>query len=172
MSDEKRYRVRIDRRNRVTPEELGLDATQEQEMRIRHHLEISLTEAEYVELEGDKSRMTHDMFNETHDQEGFTIRVFLEDVLAEEMSHSHQEVLVRAFLDAQSGEDNQCREIDRENYLGMDEISLEAAEFLLYCAGGGQPARYANEKLMLRDALERGLKLDDFLKPQEAGVTA
>ena len=166
MTEEKRYRVRLGMPNPVTPMDLGLDPGLTAEFRMKSCLEASLTEQEFQQVEGPTHPMTSAMFHETHDEDGYTIRIFLEDVLACETYHSHQEDVVNAFLESQGRDPLRYEEIARRGRDYQD-ISPEAANFLLSRSEGGAQGGEADYKLLVKDALQKGLGLDDFLRPEE-----
>ena len=171
MTDEKRYRVRLGIPNPVTPLDLGLDPERAAEFKLKSCLEASLTLQEFQEVEGQAHPITSSMFHETYDQDGYTIRVFLEDVLACETYHSHQEDVVNAFLESQGRDLLRYEEIAQRGRDYQD-ISPEAASFLLSRSEGGAQGGEADYKLLVKDALQKGLGLDDFLRPEETAQPA
>ena len=126
-----------------------------------------VTLGEFHRVFGPEQNINHMMCIETDDIDGYTIHVFLSDVLAcEGQHHSHQDVLVNAMLKCQGMDELDHEEIARRAR-DYSELSPQAAAFLLSCAGGGMKPDELDSDEILNQALGNKFTLEDFLLPAE-----
>ena len=157
---EKRYQIIS------TTDEHGIGPRDENgKPRLRVTMVGELTEEEFGREFGDRMRITEMMCLETDDLDGYTIHVLLTDVLASENEHSHQEVLVRGLMESGGMEPLEHQELLRRAR-SYDDITPDAARFLLNCAGGGMHPEELDDAEIANQAMSNGFSLKDFLREE------
>ena len=152
------------------PHQIGLDEfgmPLDGRERIRTILEGQVTLAEYAAIYGENQRITRDMYVESYDPNGYTIRIFLDDVVAiENPVKSHHAWLINSML-AQQGRPKLTPGEISDRSQGYEEISPDAAQFLMMLANQTQDAMKLDPGRTIRDAEEQGLELSDFLREEQ-----
>ena len=100
---------------------------------------------------------------ESYDRDGYTIRIFLSDVIAvENPERSHHAWLINSMLARQDQPDLTPEEI-QEFSRDYDNISPDAAEFLMYLADQEKKGEDVDYDWTIREEDEQGLTLNDFI---------
>ncbi len=166
MTTENRYHIMVTSTDLLSPKAVGIGTGEEPQPNLRATLEGDVTLEEFHRVFGPEQNINHMMCNETSDIDGYTIHVLLADVLACESQHSHQDVLVNAMLKCQGMDELDHQEIARRAK-DYEELSPQAAAFLLSCAEGGMKPDELDSDEILNNALGQGFTLEDFLHPAE-----
>ena len=167
MTTENRYHIRMTSPTLASLKAIGIGAGEEPLPKLRITMQGEVTLEEFHRVFGPEQNINDMMCNETDDIDGYTIHVFLSDVLAcEEDYNSHQDVLVNAMLQCQGMD-----ELDHQEIIlrarDYDNLSPQAAAFLLSCAEGGMKPEELDSAGILNNALGNGFTLEDFLLPPE-----
>ena len=168
MTTEIRYHIMVALTVPLSLEAMGIGAGEDPIPELHVTIQGEVTLEEFHRTFGPEQNINHAMCNETNDIDGYTIHVFLHDVLTcENEDDSHQDVLVNAMLqcqgmDALDHQEMARRARDHEN------LSPQAAAFLLSCAEGGMKPDELDSAEILNNALGNNFTLEDFLLPDEA----
>ena len=165
MKEEKKYKIFAQAPHQVGLEEFGLPADGRE--RFRTILEGNVSMAEYAAIYGDDHRITESMCVESYDRDGYTIRIFLEDVIAiENPGRSHHAWMINSMLAQQNRPELTPEEIEKFSR-DYDNISPEAAEFLMYLADQDPKGPNVDYDEAIRKAYEQSLTLNDFIQEEK-----
>ena len=102
MTTENRYHIRMTSPTLASLKAIGIGTGDEPWPELRITMQGEVTLEQFHQVFGPEQNINDMMCNETDDLDGYTIHVFLSDVLACEEDHkSHQDVLVNAMLKCQ-----------------------------------------------------------------------
>ena len=160
MATDKKYSIYIDDVN------ISFDiyAFMESNLSTREIIDGTVTAEQFENIFGGEANMVEHMCLETSDADGFDIRVFLSDVIACEHRISHHSILINCYRESVG-----LLPLTTEEMIlrakGYDELSPEAAFFLMYLTNWGLNASEIDD---MDEALalmgREGLTIDHFLK--------
>ena len=134
----------------------------------REIIDGNVTKEQFEEVFGNEANMVEYICHETHDNDGFSIKVFLCDVIACENRISHHSVFINSYLE-KSGMPQLNEEEIQRRARDYDDITPEAAFFLVYLTEWGLDATQI-EMSSMDEALglmeREGLTIDDFLRAE------
>ena len=168
MTTENRYHIMMALTVPLSLEAMGIGAGEDPLPELHVTIQGEVTLEEFHRVFGLEQNINHAICNETNDIDGYTIHVFLHDVLTcEKEEDSHQDVLVNAMLKCQGMDELDHQEMARRAR-DHENLSPQAAAFLLSCAEGGMKPDELDSAEILNNALGNNFTLEDFLLPDEA----
>ena len=159
-------RIHLPKNSGVVLEVLGIPPRAGHSTELRLLLDGRITEAEHRDIFGPDRPITTDMCYETSDQYGYTISVFLSDVLACERGlRSHQAALINHLLH-KTGRPELDEQAMLRRAKAYGDITPPAAALLLETADSGMNWLQANLNYAEERMKTLNLTLEDLLNPE------